>query len=305
MLEAKIIAITDLGAGNAGSVSAAGLPSIRREELTTALTYPEYRRKPTDRFRCIDGRFPEGGLETDEGYTDPGIAGGEAVTDAAASFMLDDEVTVSQAVTTSVTAILGQGRPVVVHGDNNKGESGCGAAVQLATGAVFVANAVNQRVVTEKSWAIAGLVGLHDQLSEIDVAKMIDRGARKAKMDGKIDMTAEELVQEARRLGAEYEELLDEHHEKAIELEVGDNVLDRAALTRDFQTQDGKPIEAFVASIKAYRDTKFADFKAQGKTEVEAAKHVLAAIIFNVGVSKQLTAEEQGSGEALPVVIVE
>lgn len=304
MPETTIVAVTDLGPGNAGTVSAGDMPPRRKEELATALTYPEYRRKPTSRFRCIDGRLPADGLECEEGYADPGIAGGEGITTAAANFMIYDEAPVSAVFKQAVTDVLSRGRPVVLHGDDHKGEEGCGAAAQFASGAVFLANESNKEVVSDKSWAIAELVGLNEHINRDDIAEMIERGARKAQMSVMLDRTAKQLIEEGCELGAEYEELVGRHTEKAAEIEIGDTVLDRAAITRDYQTPNGTPVEVFVASVKAYKETVFDDFVAQGRSEKEAARQVLGAIIFNVGVSKQLTADEAGGGEAIPVVIV-
>lgn len=303
--EVNIVAVTDLGPGNAGQIHAADIPELRRTEVVEAVAYQEYRRRPTNRFRCIDGRVPEGGLQAPEGFADPQTAGGEAITSAAADMTLYEDRPVSLLVKQNVVDIIGEGRAVVVHGDDNKGTGGCGAAGQLASGEVFAANARNKAVVAPKAWTIGGLVGLHDHLQESEVSELIDRGGRNAKNRALFDVPVEGIVEIATEHGAEYEELIEDHAEKVIVVDTSDSAFDEQAFMRDFQGPDGEPIEAFVASIKIYKDTVFESFKSQGKSEKEAARKVMGAILFNIGVGKQLTAEEQGGGEALPVAIVQ
>jgi hypothetical protein len=59
-----------------------------------------------------------------------------------------------------------------------------------------------------------------------------------------------------------------------------------------------------VASVGVYKNVAFEDAKKEGRSQRDAALRVLGFILFNIGVPKELTAEEQGNGEALPVVIV-
>ncbi len=303
--EVNIIAVTDLGPGNAGAIGAADIPELRKTEVVQAVARPEYRRKPTNRFRCIDGRVPEGGLQLTEGFADPQTAGGEAITSAASDMMLYDDQPVSLLVKQNVVNIIGEGRPVVVHGDDNKGAGGCGAAGQLASGEVFKANVRNKAVVAPKAWTVGGLVGLHDHLKEAEVSELINRGGHNAKNKALFDVPVEGIIEIATEHGAEYEELIEDHSEKVVVVDASDSAFDEGAFMRDFQGPDGQPVEAFVASIKLYKDAVFESFEQQGRTETEAARKVMGAILFNLGVGKQLTAEEQGGGEALPVVIVQ
>lgn len=304
MPEVTVVAVTDLGSGNAGTINAADISPETRTRLPEEITKPEYRKAPTNRFRCIDGCTPKDGLVTPEGMADPGIAGGEAVTGAAADMMLTDGLPVSILLKQNVADVIGAGRPVVVHGDDVKGTAGCGAMVQLVTGEVFKANAENRTVVADKSWTIAGLIGLDKYLYASAPGKMIDRGAEKVGNTALFDISPEVAVDTTREMGAEYEELVRPHNEKVINVDVSETAFDEAAFMADHPT-GGAPLQVFVASIKLYANTVFADYAAQGRTETEAAEKVLAAIIFNVGVSKQLTAEEAGQGEALPVVITQ
>lgn len=305
MPEVTVVAITDLGPGNAGTINAADLTPEQRTQLPETITKPEYRRAPTNRFRCIDGCVPEGGLSAPEGMADPGIAGGEAVTGAAADIMLTDGMPVSLLLKQNITDVLAAGRPVVVHGDDVKGPAGCGAMVQLVSGNVFRAIAQNKAVVTEKSWAIAGLLGLDQWIQESQTGTMIDVAADKAGDKAIFDTTVEQGIELARDLGAEYEALIRPHNEKVINVDLSETAFDEAAFMADHPGTDGVPQQVFVASMRLYANTVFADYAAQGRSQKDAAQKVLAAIIFNVGVSKQLTAEDTGHGEALPVVITQ
>jgi hypothetical protein len=148
------------------------------------------------------------------------------------------------------------------------------------------------------------LAGLDKYLTKQDVTELIVNGKSNADNDDLWDITPEEHVDLAVESGAEYEELIEDHNERAIIVDISESAFDEEAFMRDHSREDGTPIEAFVASVGVYKKDAFDTVRKRGGTEREAALRVLGFALFNIGVSKYLTAEEEGSGEALPVVVL-
>lgn len=135
---------------------------------------------------------------------------------------------------------------------------------------------------------------------------MVLTGKQNADNDALWDIDPEQHADTAIQAGARYEELIEEHDEKLINVDLSEYAFDEEAFMRDHPNphKPGSSYEAFVASVGYYKVVAFEDARAKGLTERDAALRVLGFVLFNVGVPKELTAEEQGNGEALPVVIL-
>jgi hypothetical protein len=302
----EILAVTDLGKNNKGTISAADVDSVALQSLINDLARPEYRKKPTNRFRCVDGRLPEGGLQPESDEADPQGAGGEPVFEPIIDFMIETEndEKLSSKVVRHTKRAKGHGRPVVMHGDNRKGKGGCGANAKKRE--VLLMNAENADIIAPKAWSVSEAAGISHLLVQDDVIKLILTGKENAERDELWDITPEQHVDIAVENGAEYEELIEEHAEKVINVDVSEYAFDEESYMRDHPNPNkpGSSYEAFVASVGVYKKIAFEDAAKEGKTDRDAALRVLGFILFNIGVPKELTAEEQGNGEALPVVIV-
>lgn len=301
-----IVAVTDLGPNNRGQISASDLTQELKEQLAQDVASPEYRKKPTNCFRCVDGRLPEGGLVKDPESADPQGAGGESVFQTAIDFMMPDGTSkpLSARVAENTKYAISRNRQVKIHGDTHKRKGGCGANVQLRN--TLHANAENMDIVAPKAWAFMEATGLDSFLEQDDVTQTIVHGKTSADNDSLWDATPEQVVDIAVENGATYEELIEEHREKLIVADISEYAFDEEAFMRDHPDPNdpSKSLEAFIASIGVYKRMAFEDAAARGQTERDAALRVLGFVLFNIGVPKELTAEEQGNGEALPVVIL-
>jgi hypothetical protein len=302
----KILAVTDLGANNKGTISAGDVDAETMRGLIEDLAKPEYRKKPTNRFRCVDGRLPEGGLQPESDEADPQGAGGESVFEPMIDYMLEPKSTVrlSSKVAKHTKRAIGHSRRVVIHGDTHKNKAGCGANAMKRD--VLVANAENADIVAPKAWSICEAVGISSLLEQDDITRAILIGKENADNDKLWDITPEQHVDTAFENGAEYEELTEDHAEKTINVDVSGYAFDEEAYMRDHPNPNkpGLSYEVFVASVGVYKNVAFEDAEKEGRSQRDAALRVLGFILFNIGVPKELTAEEQGNGEALPVVIV-
>lgn len=300
-----VIAVTDLGPGNTGTISAADVPPARRAELIKAVANPEYRKRATNRFRCVDGRTPEGGLQAPEGMADPQEAGGAAVSETAADFMdAEQTFTLSEGVARNTKANVDNGYPVVIHGDDHKGKKGCLANLKMRE--TLWANAENIEVVAPKAWTVATELGLDRWLTEDDVTEKIVAGKNSADDDKRWDATAEEVVDIALDNGAEYEELVEEHMERLAVVDVSPDAWSEEQFMKDHTNEAGDPIEAFVVSIGAVRDKLMDIARKTGQTERAAASKTLGVLLFNIGLTKQASAEDtpKNPNASLPVVII-
>lgn len=97
----QVLAVTDLGPNDEGSISNEHLSEEAKQDVINAVTNPEYRRVPTNRWRCVDGRIPEGGVQTPEGYSDLQLAGGLAVNETSVDVLtgeIEDTSVLSEVV---------------------------------------------------------------------------------------------------------------------------------------------------------------------------------------------------------------
>ena len=302
----QLVAVTDLGSGNRGSISAADITGETRDAFIADLCKPEFWRRTGSTFRCVDGRLPEDGLPHDKpDETYPQGAGGEAVFMPMISYMMQHSATLplSQEVVSVVESAHENGRKVIIHGDSHKGKTGCLA--NLRKREILLENAAHVDVVAPRAWFVAQHAGLDAYLTETDVFEMIEIGAENARNDALWDLTPEEYVDAAVAAGAEYEVLEDDHNEKAVLVDLSEEAtLDEELFMAAHRLDDGTPLEAFVASVGEFKKQAFEEAKRNGQNEEFAARQVLGFIIFNFGVPKEACAEEKGNGESLPVVIV-
>lgn len=301
----EIIAVTDLGTGNKGSISAARIANEDRDRLIARVADPTYRKPSSGVFRCVDGRLPENGIvRDDEGYGDAQGPGGEAIFQPMIDFMVTENPSfgLREAVVSNVVFARSHDRKVIVHGDTHKGVEGCGA--NQVKRDVLVQNLENADVIVPKIAEFTQLLEISNMVNEADIRSIIQTGAANAKNDRLWDITPAELIQLAIEHGATYETLIDDHLEAIIIADLSEYSFDEEAFMSDNVDTNGDPIEAFVASFGAYKQQAFADAAQRGYSDYIAARRVVGFIAFSIGVPKALTAEERGNGEALPVVVI-
>jgi uncharacterized Zn-binding protein involved in type VI secretion len=299
-----VLAVTDLGEHNHGKISAAGLQGERREAFVGDIAKPEYHKLATNRFVCVDMRLPEGGRDLPEGYADPQIAGGPAVNETAVDMMVvgDQTQPQSELIAKNTREVRDTGYRVAVHGDSHKKKAGCGANGNDRE--TLRSNAQNIDVVAPKAWYLSQELGLEAYITQDDVVRLITNGAHNAEKDELFDVTPEEKVDIIVKNGGEYEELQFDHEEHAIAVEVGDKVFDQEGFMHDHISENGTELGAFAAALGAYKKLEFEKTARLGGDERDAALRMVATILFNLGLPKELIAEETGAGETLPVVVL-
>lgn len=302
----SVVVVTDLGEHNRGKISAERLQGEDRERFIGDVGKPEYHMLPTNRIVCVDMRVPEGGRDVPEGYADPQIAGGPAITETAVDMMVVEDQTMpeSQLVGKNTREVKQAGYRVVAHGDSHKKKAGCGANANDRE--TLRDNAKNIDIIAPKAWFVSQQLGLEGLITEDDIVHLITNGGNNAEKDALFDVTPEQKVHIIidPENGGEYEELQHDHHEHAIAAEVGDMVFDQEGFMHDHVTPDGIELGAFAAAFGAYRDMEFKKTRMLGGNERDAALRMAAAVIFNLGLPKELIAEETGKQETLPVVVL-
>lgn len=302
----SVLVVTDLGEHNRGKISAERLQGEDRERFIGDVSRPEYHKLPTNRFVCVDMRLPEGGRDVPEGYADPQIAGGPAITETAVDRMVVEDQTTpeSQLVGKNTREVKQAGYRVVAHGDSHKKKAGCGANANDRE--TLHDNAKNIDIIAPKAWYVSQQLGLEGLISEDDIVHLITNGGRNAEKDELFDVTPEQKIDIITdpENGGEYEELQHEHLEHAIAAEVGDKVFDQAGFMHDHVMPDGVELGAFAVAFGAYKQMEFEKTRMLGGSERDAALRTAAAVIFNLGLPKELIAEETGNQETLPVVVL-
>lgn len=303
-----IVAVTDLGAGNTGKISAENLSKDEKETFVAQLALPEYNLPATKTFTCVDMRVLEEGdaIQPEENEADPQIAGSLALTETASDLMVTPHQTepVSELVARNTRESISAGYTIRVHGDTGHKKAGCGAARLLADRSVLRKNAENADAVAPLVWGAAKAIELDKWVTEGDVGELIVTGKENADNDALFDVTPEQIIDIQTANGAEYEELAGEHFEGAIDLKITGGAFAKKRFMLAHPRPTGGHNGAFAAALVEYRDAVFDIVKMRGGTELDAAKRVLAGLLFNVGALKGLTAPETGKGETLPIVLV-
>ncbi len=295
--------VTDLGAGNRGSIGAADISEADRAAMIAEAGGAAYAVSPSKVIACIDMRLPAELLEKASGYADRQTAGGAAITETASDMMLAGEARlVSTLLAEHTRAFVTAGYEVIVHGDEKAGKAGCGANARLRDS--LATNATNADVVLPKAWTLCQALGLDRQgVTEQLLAEMMRQGGLSAAQDDLWDVTPEAAADVIVANGGRYSGLTGAHTEKIIIVDVQPRAFDKIAFMRHYPRPDGAFNGAFVATLGAYYQALQAVTAQAGGSERDAARRMAGAVLFNIAVSKELTAEEQGNHETLPVVV--
>lgn len=314
----EIAVITDLGDGNDGTIYPhEKLNSDQVEQAIQDVAGPEYRKKATRRWRCVDGRIPEGGLKNMEGYADPQIAGGYVIADISVDLMMNvmnEEDRHSEKVAAKTREAIADGIEVVIHGDNNVARdeagdpleetnaAGCKANVEQRT--VLRRNAENADIVIPKAMAVAKAAGIDkyyvDQSGEASDGALADRSAElievgrvNAENDAYWDTAPSQVVDITIANGGQYEEVIEDHTEVVAVADCAEGAIDEEQYMRDHVVvlEDGTEVtlEAFIASIAEYKKLQFELAEKHDRTGQWAADKTLAVILQTVGTVKKLT----------------
>jgi cytochrome b involved in lipid metabolism len=295
--------VTGLGEHNHGAI-AANLEGDRREQFIEDVQDPRYEKLPTDEVVCFDGREDEAGSTNPEGYAPWQIAGSRPVTDTSVDMMVTPNQTQPQSVliAKNTREAIEAGNKVKAHGDDHKGKAGCGANANDRQ--VLRSNGENLDIVAPTVWLLSQRLGLDAHITQDDIVHLITTGAENAENDELFDVTPEEKIDIIIANGGEYQVLKGKHRERIAVIKTTEKVFDKDDFMQDHPADDGELDSAFGVALGVYKKKIFEEVRARGGDDREAALRVAAAVAFNVGVAKELTAEEEGHGESLPVVVL-
>lgn len=304
----SIVGVTDLGANNTGRISAADLTEEQKQLHIADLARPEYHLPSSKTSICVDQRtdVESGVINPEEHEADWQIAGSWAITGIATDLMVvkDQKLPISKLAEKNMREITAAGYEVIMHGDQRKGKAGCGANGLLCDGSVMRANAENADIVAPIVWTATKALGLDAWVKEDDILTFIVNGKDNVNNPLILDVSPIQLTDIMIKSGAWYEEYFGEHHEMAAVLKINDGAFAKKRFMLDHLRTDGGHNSAFGAALAEYKKAEFDKVRQHGGTDLEAAQHVVAGLLFNIGALKGLTAEETGLGETLPVVLI-
>jgi hypothetical protein len=293
-LEPKVLLVTSLGDNNRGIIGPDRDEATNAqitEYMADAVAKPEYSKRPTKTWMCVDGRVPAdaiGAEATDE--ADPQTAGGLAITELSVEYMMNRQpLAVSLTLAQKTKKLIASGQDIVVHGDENSHKAGCGC--NKSQREILRHNAANIDIVTPIAWELGKTVGLDEFLKVEDVTNLITVGQRSAENDDLWDVTPEEKVDIILANGGRYVEVAGEHREYITRIAKDVEAFDAAQFIRDNQDEHGNPLEAFSVSLGCLKKYYFDRAEVDGTSTYDAARQVMAAILHNGGTAKWLSNE--------------
>lgn len=285
----QVLLVADFGPGNKGSIGVA-MSDAERQQLAHETANEKYRKRPTNRWICVDKRLaePDNAADHAEDEADPQTSGGIVITDTAASFMAAaDGPKLSERIAENTRTALRDGLRPVIHGDTHAGKAGCGANKVLR--AVLQSNAENIDTVAPLAWTTCRSLGLDAWLRPEDVTQAIVTGRTSADNNELWDATPGQVVDIMIENGAEYEELQGEHDEAVTRADFSDGAFDKEAFAADHTQPDGGSVGAFSASFGALKAENFRRAARRNNlSEYEAALQTVRGVLFNIGVCKEL-----------------
>jgi hypothetical protein len=298
-----ILATDNFGRGNQGRIGEALAPELKTQ-LADDIASGTYARPASQRWICVDGRSVASAEQASE-QADPQTAGGWVITNIAADLMLEEMG--RDGLTTQATrhteAALRDGLTPVVHGDSDQLKAGCGANQALR--ASLKNNDENVGVVSRLVWQACQWLSIDQHVSERTIARAIQTGKLAAENEDLWDATPEQLANTIMTAGGQYEELSGTHSEAITVLDFSEQAFAKQAFASDHASalDGGRPLSAFAASLGALKTELFRQAKLHGDTERAAAERTMAALIFNIGLCKQLSSDSMSFvaiGQASP-----
>lgn len=301
-----------LGLKPQGQIANSYSPEFNMQLITKAAE-SEYQ-QPLDLscLICVDGRESIEGRNWKARGIYPQTAGGEVITNIATQVLTDPAAAdrkLSGCVTQAVNDITAAGRQIQMHGDTHHGPGGCGANANLRPVMGIIADQGDAMINTTLSlMELADLQGLMADtgFGAETMRELTAQAVSVSSLDSFWDIDAAALTKQVRESTAgqklaNYVELVEEHLEKFIIVDLREEVgFDETLFMQQQTDSNGKPVEAFVCSLGAYKKLLMTEAAAGKIDQLTALKRLAAFILFNVGVCVRLTAAEN----PLPVVVL-
>ena len=263
--DVKVIAVGDLGPGNAGEFG----PSTEAElESLKDVQNEAYWGPRRPESACMDDRLK--GLRLH-------LAGNRAVTEVAGDYMdrRQEQSPLSDAMGRKVHALAAMGRDPVFH-------LKCAALAAIKPTLGY--NVANEDEVVDTLWPKLDMIGATEFLTQQQLRNSIKTGGFMAREAKFWDSTPEQLMEIAQKNGAEVEDAPGEHH-------VAGNLDNMSALgfnnglfRSEHAANDGEPLGLLTIDWEGYRDQLLDD----GYSDADAARMLMRGGLFIVGVQKQI-----------------
>lgn len=289
-MQLQVTTVT-LGENNIGSFGPNDLDEATRIKLQAANADPQYEGVASNRYICVDGRCCTSELDEVDASTeiDPQIAGGQVVSETAATYMDDQNPQpVSQTVAVKTQEAIADGFRVTVHGANGN-KNGCKANEDMRP--ILHENAANIDIVVPIVQSVNEGLGISDHVTTEDLTAMVVAGKRAADTDELWDAGASEVADIIVANGGEYMDDIGEHFETGLRVSLNNKAYRKAKFTRDMSLPD-RVVQQFAASLGKYKEDAFERAARTGQTEREAALLVAKVVLFNVGAAKHLLTPE-------------
>jgi len=304
---------TSLGENNLGQFGPMGeTPEETEQEaayMIQEVSRPECSRDATNCWRCPDGRLLAGqnDPECDIHYSAPQTGGGIGMTDTSVELMINKTPEpVAKLLATKTRRAVIDGQDVVAHGSVKNGRGDCAANVKQRK--ILKYNGDNLELVVPIAWELGLSVGLSKYLTPADVTELITTGRGNADNDvlwqeladdgTMCELSAEHKTDIQTENGARYEALVDDHHERVVRIDISDKAFDEAQIVRNNIDKHGDAMMAFNVSLGKLQKTIFQRVQKHGGSERDAAQQTMAAILWNVGLTKLIC------NKNMPVAVV-
>lgn len=278
--------VVDLGQGNEGQFGPTAETEDRYDAFVEEVENPEYRRKPTGNWICVDGREAVEGAIDDGEHADGQMPGSLPITNTAGDLM-DDAVDapLSVLVAKNTKQAVADGHEVTVHGDDHNGKDGCAANAKMR--ATLAKIAANGDIIAPRVWTFCEATRLSQWVTPEDVMAAIVAAGERAKDDSVWDATPAEVVDIAVANGAKYQVLKGSHQEQAVVAPL-EGTYATQTFAKDHPTEDGGRNELFGMSAGEYVKTTLADETGRGATERDAALKAMRGLVYGTGLCKKI-----------------
>lgn len=274
---------TNLGAHNTGTFGPTRTDERQMQLVQSINQDPQFTAAPSCRYICIDGRSSraEGQTNTLE-HADPQVPGGLAVLGGAAAYMCGFRGKHIENVTQQTTLWTKAGYTVTVHGANGN-QAGCAANADMRS--VLANNAAHPERVIAPTQALLELAGM--SATERTLRDLVMTGGQATKNEAFWGASAEDVAAAIVAAGGEYVDLLGEHREQSIRIDLAPVAARKVALTNALS--DETEVQQFNVSLGQYAADYAEVASAQAMSANDQSRHLAAAVLYTVGLAKSLS----------------
>ena len=303
--------VVDLGAENEGAFGPDSEVNANYDGFVAEVAKPEYKRKPTGNWVCVDGREPEEGAVDDGEFADGQIAGSLPITNTAGDLMDDTktDVKLSERVAANTREAVADKHKVTVHGDDHAEEEGCAANKKMRDTLAKIG--ANGDIIAPRAWALCEATGLTEAdedgeplLVQDDVTRAIVTAGERAEDDSVWDVTPAQVIEIAVANGAQYQRLKGSHQERAVAAPLKGTYATQK-FAQDHPTADGEGRhELFGMSAGEYVKTTIEDTVNRGGSRREGARKAMRGIVYNLGLCKKIGKKGDGAEQGLNAIVL-